>query len=80
MRDQMGRAARSIANNIAEGTGRSGRDGQRFFRIARGSANECAAMLNEAKDWKLVDEVVYGQGRRLLYRIVCMLSRMGGSG
>jgi four helix bundle protein len=45
--DQLERASSSIVLNIGEGAGRfSGPDQARFFVIARGSATECAAVLD----------------------------------
>ena len=46
-RDQILRASQSIPQNVAEGNGkRSGPDRRRFFEIARGSALECASILD----------------------------------
>jgi four helix bundle protein len=44
--DQLRRAVTSIPLNIAEATGRFGRDAAHFFAIARGSALEAAAVLD----------------------------------
>ena len=48
--DQFRRAALSVPLNIAEGTGKFSRDGVRYYTIARGSALECAAVL-DAMAW-----------------------------
>lgn len=45
--DQLDRASTSIPLNIAEGNGKyTPKDRCRFFDIARGSAFECAAVLD----------------------------------
>jgi len=49
LRDQMQRAAVSIASNIAEGSERGGKDFTRFLRMARGSAAELRTQLYIAK-------------------------------
>ncbi len=49
MRDQLGRAALSIALNLAEGSGkRSPADQARFYEIAFGSVRECQAVFDLA--------------------------------
>ena len=49
--DQVKRAATSIANNIAEGAGRVGRDRRHLARVAYASAAEVAASLRVAVAW-----------------------------
>lgn len=57
MLDQLNRASFSIILNIAEGCGRfTPRDQAHFFVIARGSAFECAAILDFIKDSNKIDE------------------------
>ena len=46
LRDQLERASRSAALNIAEGRARGGRAGKNHYRIARGSAAESCAALD----------------------------------
>ena len=49
--DQLHRAAGSIARNLAEGAGRTGKDQQRFWRFAFASQRECRATLEVAAAW-----------------------------
>jgi four helix bundle protein len=75
---QLRRAALSINLNIAEGTGRRDDDQRQFYRVARGSALECAAVLDAivALGRASVDEVATLE--ELLHRIVAMLTKMSG--
>ena len=52
--DQIRRAATSIANNLAEGQARVGRDRRHLARIAYASAAEVAASLQVAVAWGYV--------------------------
>jgi len=75
--EQLQRAATSIVLNIAEGAGEfSDKDKSRFYRIARRSAAECAAILEVCQRVTEVDPARYQTGRNLLLRIVAMLTRM----
>jgi four helix bundle protein len=83
--DQLQRAATSIALNIAEGAGEfSTNDKARFYRIAKRSATESAAILHVCERLALVDPDRYQAGRELLLRLVAMLvqmvRRIAGSG
>jgi four helix bundle protein len=77
LRDQLRRAAFSIPLNIAEGAGRmSDADAARHYAIARGSAMECAAVLDVIRVAGLVGAARYDQANELLHRIVAMLTRL----
>jgi four helix bundle protein len=76
-RDQLLRASQSIPLNIAEGNGkRPGPDRRRFFEVARGSALECAAILDILSCCEVIDSPINEFGKDLLYRIVSMLTRL----
>jgi four helix bundle protein len=75
--DQLQRAGASIPLNIAEGAGEyASNEKIRFYRIAKRSATECAAIFDLCQELRLIEEENYMQGRELLLRIVAMLIRM----
>jgi four helix bundle protein len=75
--DQLRRAALSIALNIAEGSGKtSGPDQRRFYSIARGSAMECAAIMDACLALALIAKSEGQEVDQILISIVRMLSRM----
>jgi len=75
--DQLRRASLSVPLNIAEGAGRASEvDGARHYAIARGSAMECAAVLDTLRALAAVDEAGYERGILLLTRMVAMLTKM----
>ena len=75
--DQLQRAGTSITLNIAEGAGEFSKSEKiRFYRIAKRSATECAAILDVCKRLELIEETRYISGRDLLLRIVSMLIKM----
>ena len=49
--DQIVRAASSVTLNLAEGSGRRGKDRKRFFLFAQGSAKEIRGALDTADAW-----------------------------
>jgi four helix bundle protein len=80
LRDQLERASVSIVLNIAEGSGRrSRRDKARFYAMARGSAMECAAIVNIAFVRGLAPYLDCRRGRSLLIRTVQMLTKLQAS-
>jgi four helix bundle protein len=77
LRDQLRRASSSIPLNIAEACGKTSEaDRARFHGIARGSALECAAVLDVLLRFGAVASDDVEQGKTLLSRVVAMLSKM----
>ncbi|MBA3540814.1 MAG: four helix bundle protein [Deltaproteobacteria bacterium] len=76
MKRQLKRAVLSISLNVAEGTGRRGDDQRQFYRIARGSALECAAVLDAIVALGDVEQEETSALEELLMRIVAMLTKM----
>lgn len=77
LRDQLTRASLSVPLNIAESCGRrSPADKAHFFAIARGSAMECAAIVDAARSLGLIPVSMAKEASWLLVRIVQMLTKL----
>src|SRR5262249_27395431 len=76
LNDQLRRAAVSIPLNIAEGSGKYGHDERRYFSIARGSALECAAIIDVLEALGAVSPEEAARAKSLLERIVSMLTKL----
>ena len=73
--DQLKRASLSIILNIAEASGKTTKlDNKKFFAIARGSALECAAVMDACRILKLSNTKNSDDGKKLLFEIVSMLT------
>ena len=75
--DQLHRAATSIPLNTAEGAGEfAANEKARFYRMAKRSATECAAILDVCGRLELVAPATHNEARELLLRIVSMLTKL----
>ena len=75
--NQLRRAALSVPLNIAEGAGRVGKsDKKRYYSIARGSALECAAILDALEILQLIQSKRLLNSRDCLHEIVSILSKL----
>lgn len=73
MVDQLRRCSSSIPLNTAEAAGEyAAREKARFFRIARRSATEAAAALDNVVDTELVEEGRIIEAKRLTGEVVAM--------
>lgn len=79
-RDQLRRASQSVALNVAEACGKSGKDRQRFFEIARGSALESAAALRVLLATGAISAERHQAGRSLCERLYAMLTKLCRAG
>ncbi len=77
LKDQLDRAATSVLLNIAEGAGEFSRDEKgRFYRIAKRSATEAAAILHIIARRGHAPAHLTHEARETLDRVVSMLVRM----
>ncbi|MBI2923440.1 MAG: four helix bundle protein [Planctomycetes bacterium] len=75
--DQLRRASSSVCFNIAEGAGEwMRRDKGRFYRYARRSGTESAAVISLIERLKLAHAELTGPVREPLYQVICMLVAM----
>ena len=75
--DQLRRASLSVPLNIAEAAGRvSDADVARHYGIARGSAMECAAIVDVLQVLGAIDRHRHAHGLELLERVVSMLTKL----
>jgi four helix bundle protein len=78
--DQLERACQSIVLNIAEGAGRhSAPDKRRFYEMAKGSATECAAILDILRVRGIGGAERHAEARAVIVRVTQMLSRLCGA-
>lgn len=78
--DQLRRAALSISNNIAEGSGKeSKKEKAYFYSTALHSARECVPMLTILFEERIINQNDYAQFRRIIVEITSMLRGLIGS-
>jgi len=75
--DQLRRAALSIANNIAEGSGKeSKKEKIYFFNTSLHSTRECIPMLTILQKEKVINNEIYNEFRKICRRISSMLVKL----
>ena len=75
--DQLQRASCSITLNIAEGAGEfAGKEKARFYRMAKRSATECAAILDVGLKLGVINQKNHDDGRTKLISIVSILTTL----
>jgi len=77
IKKQLRKASLSILLNIAEASGKtSDADRQNFYAIGRGSAHECAALLDALAAINAIDKQDFHHGKDLLHDLISMLTKM----
>ena len=77
LRDQLDRASLSLLLNLAEGVGRTHPgDKARFYAISRGSATECAALVDVLQCRGLAEASRCRDARGMLVRLVQMTTKL----
>jgi len=80
-KEQLLRASQAVPLNIAEGNGKAtDGDRRRYFEIARGSVLECGAIQEVLEVCGGLSQAENSEAKKLLDRIVAMLTRLGGRG
>lgn len=75
--DQLCRSAVSVANNIAEGSGkRSWKEKSRFYTTAFNSARECVPAVTIAHERRYLNDAVRLEMRENVGRLCSMLARL----
>ena len=75
--DQLRRASLSISLNVAEGAGEFSRSEKaRFYRMAKRSATECAAVIAVCEKLELGSSKLWVECRSILHSIVSMLVKL----
>jgi four helix bundle protein len=78
LRDHLERASASIVLNAAEGAGRVPHvDKAKHYALARDSATECAALVDDLGGRGLMAPETAARARSLIARIVRILTRLG---
>jgi four helix bundle protein len=75
--DQLLRASSSITLNISEGAGKQSKaDKRRYYLSARGSAGECAGLLDALLAFEMLGREDFDEQKQRLERIVAMLTKL----
>ena len=82
--DQLIRAALSISNNLAEGSGKTfKKEKARYYCTAIDSARECMSMVNVLARQKCIDHELYndlrGRGRRITAMLASLIRSLDRS-